>query len=75
MSWRQDVFGPDRRFDMDYGADGPWQSVACDQPDCRRPSFDHPTRCELHRHRDTSVLPLDVAALIGPSNVWARGEK
>lgn len=73
--WRTDVFGPERRFDMDYGASGLYQSVACDQLGCRRSSYGHPTRCELHRHRDAPVLPPDVAALIGQSNTWARQEE
>lgn len=79
MNWRAEVpaIQLPHRFAPDPGPDPrlPYQSVACDQPECRRPSFGHPTRCELHRHRGGNVLADEVAALIGPTNAARQSEE
>jgi hypothetical protein len=59
----------------------PWQSARCAancepgnlEPDCTHISW-RGIFCELHQHRGRPVLPPDEAALVGPTNKWARQE-
>jgi hypothetical protein len=51
----------------------PWQSARCADPGCTHISW-RGFYCELHQHRGRPTLPPDEAALVGPTNRWAKQE-
>lgn len=52
---------------------GPWQSVACSRPDCRRPSFGDPYGCEFHRERTEPARLVTMAGGYGKCDPWLEG--
>lgn len=61
------------RFEPPPPVAGPWQSVACATPDCRRPSFGDPHGCEQHRPRTDHARLVRENGGYGACDPWLEG--